>query len=141
MFEASQEITRQTSYVKVFINFLYHSGQNSLNCDANGFVKSGVMRFLSAVVMAVLSVLPGATGACAGPVEETPAMIEITGEVVGRGAVCVQFQVDGGDTVSLENAPKQIFETGARFLLKGDWVRVSRCMQGKAFAVTEYIRQ
>jgi hypothetical protein len=99
-----------------------------------------MMRLLSAVVMAVLSFLPGAFGARAGTIGEAPAMIEITGEVVGRGAVCMQFQIEGGDIVSLENASSQIFETGARFLLKGDWMRVSRCMQGRAFAVIEHVR-
>ncbi len=103
-------------------------------------VRSGVMRYVSAVVMAVFSFLPGVFEAHAGTFGEAPAMIEITGEVVGRGAVCMQFRIDGGETISLENAPKQIFETGARFELKGDWLRVSRCMQGRAFAVTEYVK-
>jgi hypothetical protein len=58
----------------------------------------------------------------------------------GRGAVCAQFRMQDGTQISLENAPKQVFQTGTRFRLKGDWVRVSRCMQGKAFAVDGHVR-
>ncbi|MDZ7709273.1 MAG: hypothetical protein U5K36_03635 [Roseovarius sp.] len=64
--------------------------------------------------------------------------ITLEGRVVGPGVTCVQFRTDGGITISLENAPRQIFRDGQRFRVTGAWAPRSRCMQGRAFAVREH---
>jgi hypothetical protein len=62
--------------------------------------------------------------------------IIIDGEVMGQGAPCVQFRLDNGETVSLEGASPQLFKTGMKFKLSGNWMRISTCMQGRAFKVS-----
>ena len=66
---------------------------------------------------------------------ESENTITLEGRVVGPGVTCVQFRTDGGATISLENAPRQVFLDGQRFRVTGAWSPRSRCMQGRAFAV------
>jgi hypothetical protein len=62
--------------------------------------------------------------------------VSIQGEVLGRGAPCVQFRMDNGETVSLEGASPQSFKSGMKLKLLGNWMRISTCMQGRAFRVS-----
>ena len=62
---------------------------------------------------------------------------EIQGEVLGPGAPCVQFRMDNGETVSLDGASPQIFKAGMQFKVSGSWMRISTCMQGRAFKVLD----
>jgi hypothetical protein len=62
----------------------------------------------------------------------------IRGEVLGQGAPCVQFRIDGGETISLQGASPQEFQQGMRLKLSGQWLRVSNCMQGRAFRVDQH---
>jgi hypothetical protein len=64
--------------------------------------------------------------------------LKISGEVLGQGAPCVQFLTDSGETVSLDGASPQDFKRGMRFEISGTWMRISTCMQGRAFRVLEY---
>ena len=42
---------------------------------------------------------------------------KIQGKVLGKGAPCVQFLIDDGETVSLEGALPQLFKSGMKFKL------------------------
>jgi hypothetical protein len=64
--------------------------------------------------------------------------ISIRGEVLGQGAPCVQFRMDSGETISLDRASPQEFKRGMKLELEGDWMRVSTCMQGRAFRVVRH---
>ena len=64
--------------------------------------------------------------------------IELTGEVMGLGAPCVQFRIDGGETISLQGASPQEFREGMKLSLTGNWLRISNCMQGRAFRVVQH---
>jgi hypothetical protein len=64
--------------------------------------------------------------------------IELRGEVMGIGAPCVQFRIDGGDTISLQGASPQEFQEGMKLVLTGQWLRISNCMQGRAFRVVRH---
>ena len=62
--------------------------------------------------------------------------VAIQGEVLGKGATCIQFRVDNGETVSLEGASPQSFKSGMKLKLFGNWMRISTCMQGRAFRIS-----
>jgi hypothetical protein len=62
----------------------------------------------------------------------------LKGEVLGKGAPCVQFRAQNGETVSLHGASPQMFKKGMNLRLSGSWMRVSNCMQGRAFRVTAH---
>lgn len=64
--------------------------------------------------------------------------VELLGEVMGLGAPCVQFRVDSGETISLQGASPQEFQEGMKLRLFGQWLRVSNCMQGRAFRVVKH---
>lgn len=64
--------------------------------------------------------------------------IELKGEVMGLGAPCVQFRIDGGETISLQGASPQEFREGMKLSLTGNWLRISNCMQGRAFRVVQH---
>ncbi len=64
--------------------------------------------------------------------------IELLGEVMGLGAPCVQFRVDSGETISLQGASPQEFQKGMKLRLSGQWLRISNCMQGRAFRVVKH---
>jgi hypothetical protein len=64
--------------------------------------------------------------------------IELKGEVMGLGAPCVQFRIDSGETVSLQGASPQEFQKGMKLSLTGNWLRISNCMQGRAFRVVQH---
>jgi hypothetical protein len=80
--------------------------------------------------------------ALAGP-QETAALgaeITVSGTVAGKGAPCVQFRLSSGETISLQSASPQNYEKGARLRLTGVWLRVSNCMQGRAFRVSSRVK-
>lgn len=62
--------------------------------------------------------------------------ITLSGTVADKGAVCVRFRLASGETISLQGASPQEYTKGARFRLTGIWLRVSNCMQGRAFRVS-----
>ena len=64
--------------------------------------------------------------------------IELKGEVMGLGAPCVQFRMEDGETISLQGASPQEFQKGMRLSLTGNWLRISNCMQGRAFRVVQH---
>lgn len=64
--------------------------------------------------------------------------VTLKGEVQGKGAPCVQFRLQSGERISLHGASPQVFKKGMRLSLSGKWMRVSNCMQGRAFRVTDY---
>jgi hypothetical protein len=64
--------------------------------------------------------------------------IELKGEVMGLGAPCVQFRIDGGETISLQGASPEEFQQGMKLKLSGQWLRISNCMQGRAFRVVQH---
>ena len=64
--------------------------------------------------------------------------IELKGEVMGPGAPCVQFRIDSGETISLQGASPQEFQKGMKLSLTGNWLRISNCMQGRAFRVVQH---
>lgn len=64
--------------------------------------------------------------------------VELLGVVMGLGAPCVQFRVDSGETISLHGASPQEFQEGMKLRLSGQWLRISNCMQGRAFRVVKH---
>jgi hypothetical protein len=64
--------------------------------------------------------------------------VELRGVVMGLGAPCVQFRVDSGETISLQGASPQEFQKGMKLRLYGQWLRISNCMQGRAFRVVRH---
>ncbi|MBM2576660.1 hypothetical protein JQC91_10125 [Jannaschia sp. Os4] len=74
---------------------------------------------------------PGPPGAEAGEVH-------LTGTVLGRGATCLRFATDGGETVSLAGVPATL-RPGDRLELVGRWRARSNCMQGRTFRVREIL--
>ncbi len=66
--------------------------------------------------------------------------ITLSGTVAGKGAPCVQFRLASGETISLQGASPQEYSKGARFRLTGVWLRVSNCMQGRAFRVSSRVK-
>ena len=64
--------------------------------------------------------------------------VELLGVVMGLGAPCVQFRVDSGETISLQGASPQEFQEGMKLRLSGQWLRISNCMQGRAFRVVKH---
>ncbi len=72
------------------------------------------------------------TGSAGGASE--PLMIE--GVYVGPGVECPLFELDNGRQVTLSGQVPEL-ESGARFKLTGRWARISNCMQGATFNVTD----
>lgn len=70
------------------------------------------------------------------PVVLPDGMVMLRGAVVGGGAPCVQFRTDDGQQISLEGASPRDFAIGDRFEITGQFVAMSRCMQGPGFAIT-----
>jgi hypothetical protein len=66
--------------------------------------------------------------------------IEISGTVMGKGAPCVQFRMSSGETISLQGASPLEYKKGDTFKLTGAWLRISSCMQGRAFRVSRRIK-
>lgn len=68
----------------------------------------------------------------------TPGGEIIDGEVIGPGVLCPQFRLDSGEDISLEALPEGLhpLQPGLRLRLTGEFVRVSRCMQGRGFRVS-----
>lgn len=64
--------------------------------------------------------------------------IELKGEVMGLGAPCVQFRMEDGETISLQGASPQEFQKGMKLSVTGNWLRISNCMQGRAFRVVQH---
>jgi hypothetical protein len=66
--------------------------------------------------------------------------VTISGTVIGKGAVCVQFRMTDGETISLQGASPQDYKQGEEFQLTGAWLRVSNCMQGRAFRISRGVK-
>jgi hypothetical protein len=64
--------------------------------------------------------------------------VTLSGTVVGKGTPCVQFRMSTGERISLQSASPQVFKTGMKMRLTGRWLRISNCMQGRAFGVTKH---
>jgi hypothetical protein len=88
--------------------------------------------FVFAAITSGLLLAPFATGA------GMDGDIELRGEVMGLGAPCVQFRIDGGETISLQGASPQDFQEGMHLAVTGQWLRISNCMQGRAFRVVRH---
>jgi hypothetical protein len=100
----------------------------------------GIQEMTFAGRMAFLAVLASATflgGLLARTEAAVDAGTKIQGEVIGQGAPCVQFRMDSGETVSLDGASPQQFKRGMKLELEGTWMRMSTCMQGRAFRVLQ----
>lgn len=65
---------------------------------------------------------------------------EIVGHYVGPGVTCPQFELETGETVSLSGIYDKDMSSGVQIRLVGSWSRVSTCMQGREFSVSE-VRQ
>lgn len=63
----------------------------------------------------------------------------ITGEVIADGVLCPQFRTDTGEDISIEALPAGApdLKPGDRLRLTGQFIRVSRCMQGRGFVVSQ----
>jgi hypothetical protein len=94
--------------------------------------KSGALLTMVFFAATILAAFCGSVALSEAAVD---ADANIQGEVLGLGAPCVQFRMDNGETVSLEGASPQHFKSGMKFKLSGNWMRVSTCMQGRAFKV------
>lgn len=93
---------------------------------------------------APLDVLGGAAMSDDTLVQEKPqavvlpdGAVVLRGQVVGGGAPCVQFRTEDGQQISLEGASAQDYAIGDRFEITGQFVALSRCMQGPGFVVTD----
>jgi hypothetical protein len=64
--------------------------------------------------------------------------ITLSGTVLGKGAPCVQFRTSAGERISLQGASPQVFKTGMKLRLTGRWLKISNCMQGRAFGVATH---
>lgn len=104
-------------------------------CDAQGPVTSSDMLSVDVSGGAAVSqknTIPDKPQTAALP----DGAVVVRGEVVGGGAPCVQFRTDDGRQISLEGASHRDFAIGDRFELTGQFVAMSRCMQGPGFNVT-----
>jgi hypothetical protein len=66
--------------------------------------------------------------------------IILSGTVLGKGAPCMQFRTSTGERISLQGVSPQDFKTGMKLRLTGRWLRISNCMQGRAFGVVKYTK-
>ena len=62
--------------------------------------------------------------------------ITLRGTIVGGGATCAQFRGDDGRQISLEGTGTNTFEIGERLEITGQFVSISRCMQGPGFVIS-----
>jgi hypothetical protein len=60
----------------------------------------------------------------------------IMGEFLGRGVECAQLRLHTGEQISIEGQDFSAVTPGTVLRLTGDFVRMSRCMQGRAFVVS-----
>lgn len=63
------------------------------------------------------------------------AFVIVEGEHLGKGAECAQFRLASGEQISLDGADMRQFAIGDRLQVTGHFVRISTCMQGRAFLV------
>ena len=108
--------------------------RGGIHCTERGRQYAAAL-FMSFAMLASLTgpLLETATGVAAAMANES---VELVGEVIERGAPCVRFRTQAGETISLEGASPQVFQPGMRLRISGNWVQISRCMQGPAFLVT-----
>lgn len=66
-------------------------------------------------------------------------MQTITGVYVGEGAECPRFRLESGEIVSLSGVFDRDLTRGKVVELQGRWREISRCMQGREFAVSDII--
>jgi hypothetical protein len=92
------------------------------------------MRLVRHMILPAAALLGGLGQSSEAAVE---ADTKLQGEVLGQGAPCVQFRVDNGETISLDGASPQQFKRGMKLEIEGTWMRVSTCMQGRAFRISQ----
>ena len=94
------------------------------------------MTCVRGVILFVLGV-PCAGGANAmSPQRAAPAStkVQISGQYVGAGVVCSQFQLASGERISLSGAVPDM-RVGERATLEGQWRELSKCKPGREFRV------
>lgn len=110
---------------------------------SGGFRPFPVLRPLSLALGLVLglpvlglSALPSPTLAGPTPADGPPAQTDITGEFLAPDVLCPRFRLIDGEEISLDSLPSDpALRPGARLRLTGRFLRVSRCLQGRAFDV------
>jgi hypothetical protein len=61
---------------------------------------------------------------------------QIAGTYLGPGVECPQFRMTTGEQISLRGDGLDDLTIGAPFQMTGQFLRVSPCMQGRAFHIT-----
>jgi hypothetical protein len=62
----------------------------------------------------------------------------IAGEYLGRGVECAQMRLPTGEEISIEGQDFSEIALGTRLRLTGEFARMSRCMQGRAFVAASF---
>lgn len=70
-----------------------------------------------------------------GPIAVTLPDGTIVGEFLGPGVECAQLRLPTGEQISIEGQDFTAIAPGTLLRLTGDFARMSRCMQGRAFVV------
>jgi len=65
------------------------------------------------------------------------ALEQIDGIFLGRGVECPQFRTTTGEQISLTGVLLPQVAVGTQLHLTGTFIRISTCMQGRAFRVSE----
>lgn len=63
----------------------------------------------------------------------------ILGVIVQGGVVCPLFLADDGSRFPLQGVDRERYPVGTRLSLVGQFVRVSKCMQGPRTLQVEYV--
>jgi hypothetical protein len=66
--------------------------------------------------------------------------VTVSGTVQGKGATCMRFRLASGETISLQGASPSEYKKGESLKLTGVWLRVSNCIQGRAFRVLRRVK-
>jgi hypothetical protein len=71
----------------------------------------------------------------------SPSQDIIQGRLIPGGVECPLFRLDDGREATLQGVSSADAMAGGRLTLRGQWIDISTCQQGRTFLVTEVIER